>query len=161
MGQEKKKSEASVPPSDGKVARQFLDLLFGYGVRRTMEMKVLDLQVIHYTTAENAMNILGGKTLWLRNAAIMNDFSEIAHGRDVLDYAFKRSGHRLARALGGDRKLQLGIEDDLFTQIEVIQTTTYMTALAEHGADDNANARVYRARRSSSATARLSGAPAA
>lgn len=34
----------------------------------------------HYTSANNVVNILRSKQLWMRNVQVMNDFSEIRHG---------------------------------------------------------------------------------
>ncbi|MDJ0278670.1 hypothetical protein QLH51_17900 [Sphingomonas sp. 2R-10] len=43
-------------------------------------MKAEGLKFAHYTTAENALNIMAVKSVWLRNAAVMNDHSEIEPG---------------------------------------------------------------------------------
>ncbi len=54
----------------------------------------------HYTTAENAALILKNQSLWLRSAAMMNDFSEVAHGSFCLVQSLQAGlGQRLATAL--------------------------------------------------------------
>lgn len=60
------------------------DVLFGYALSRTTELGTKNLKLAHYTSAENALNIINGETMWLRNAGVMNDHSEIEHGRGIL-----------------------------------------------------------------------------
>lgn len=60
------------------------NVLFGYALSRTIELGTKNLKLAHYTTAENALNIINGETMWLRNAGVMNDHSEIEHGRSIL-----------------------------------------------------------------------------
>ena len=45
-------------------------------------------QLVHYTSAENALQILRSCTFWLRNVRCMNDFSEVQHGINLLVKAF-------------------------------------------------------------------------
>lgn len=45
-------------------------------------------ELIHYTTAENAVNIIRSKTFWLRNVRCMNDYSEVQHGINLLQKVF-------------------------------------------------------------------------
>jgi hypothetical protein len=40
--------------------------------------------VVHYTSGENALNIIDGEEFWLRNARCMNDFLEVDHGISLL-----------------------------------------------------------------------------
>lgn len=60
------------------------NVLFGYALSRTAELGTKNLKLAHYTSAENALNIINGETMWLRNAGVMNDHSEIEHGRAIL-----------------------------------------------------------------------------
>lgn len=39
---------------------------------------------VHYTSAENALNIIRSKRLWMRNASCMADYREVHHGFDIL-----------------------------------------------------------------------------
>ena len=65
------------------------DVLFGYALSRTTELGTNNLKLAHYTSAENALNIINGQTMWLRNAGVMNDHSEIEHGRGILHAALE------------------------------------------------------------------------
>jgi hypothetical protein len=46
-------------------------------------------QLVHYTTAENAVNIIRSKSFWLRNVRCMNDYSEVQHGISLLFKVFE------------------------------------------------------------------------
>jgi hypothetical protein len=39
---------------------------------------------VHYTSAENALNIIRTKRLWMRNATCMQDYREVHHGFEIL-----------------------------------------------------------------------------
>jgi Protein of unknown function (DUF2971) len=41
---------------------------------------------VHYTSAENAFNIIKGKKIWLRSSLTMNDYSEFSYGFDCLKH---------------------------------------------------------------------------
>lgn len=45
--------------------------------------------VAYYTTADTALAILRGRSMWLRNAAVMNDYMEFNYGRQVVERALK------------------------------------------------------------------------
>lgn len=48
------------------------------------KLRTGERQLVHYTSGENALNIIQGREFWLRNVRCMNDFSEVNHGIDVL-----------------------------------------------------------------------------
>lgn len=45
-------------------------------------------RLVHYTTAEAALNIIRTKRFWMRNTNCMSDFSEVQHGFDILNRFF-------------------------------------------------------------------------
>lgn len=47
------------------------------------------MRFAHYTSAAVAVNILRKKSVWMRNALTMNDFSEIQHGKNCVFPAYK------------------------------------------------------------------------
>lgn len=67
------------------------------------KLKTGQSQLVHYTTAENAINIIKSERFWLRNVRCMNDYSEVQHGIDLLVKAFGGADNprinRLYRAL--------------------------------------------------------------
>jgi hypothetical protein len=38
---------------------------------------------VHYTSAENGLKIIKGKTVWMRNTNCMSDYREVRHGYDT------------------------------------------------------------------------------
>jgi hypothetical protein len=64
--------------------RKLLEIFFCYDRKRTKMLADAKGLLAHYTTAETAMKIVKGRSLWLRNAAVMNDFSEVEYGRSVM-----------------------------------------------------------------------------
>jgi hypothetical protein len=112
---------------------------FRFDLKRLQELKDSGRKLAHYTSAENGLNIIKGKTIWLRNAAVMNDFSEIEHGRACLNWALQNTNllSRLAALIEPHHPnlcqevLQWLNEADLDARL-----FTYITALSEHSADD-------------------------
>ncbi|WP_159011367.1 DUF2971 domain-containing protein [Bradyrhizobium sp. S69] len=47
-----------------------------------------DPRFVHYTSAENALNIIKTKRLWMRNATCMADYLEVQHGFAILTKFF-------------------------------------------------------------------------
>lgn len=116
----------------------FADLAFPYATERLADLRSKSLKVAHYTSAENAAKILRNKTIWLRNAALMNDFSEVQHGGACLRHSLESSlGMRLQAVL-----------DSVYPQLltEVLEWLkeadfsakhhTYLTSVSAHKADD-------------------------
>lgn len=59
-----------------------------------------DRRFVHYTSADTALKIVRNGELWLRNATVMNDFSEITHGLNIIETAFaSEAGNRFKAAL--------------------------------------------------------------
>lgn len=61
--------------------------VFAYELGRLEKLKT-DSTIAHYTTADTALQIIKNQSFWLRNAALMNDFSEIEYGDACLTSAF-------------------------------------------------------------------------
>ena len=45
-------------------------------------------RLVHYTSAEAAYRIISNRQVWLRNAHLMNDYSEMRHGLACLQNAW-------------------------------------------------------------------------
>ena len=67
-------------------------LIWGWLDNKNEELKSRGNKLVHYTSSDNAVNILNGKELWMRNPSIMNDYSELQHGlSQVGSYFFDKS----------------------------------------------------------------------
>ena len=91
-------------------------------------------RVVHYTSAEAAARIIAGRQVWLRNALLMNDFSEIQHGLDCLYAGWaSEAGARfkawLDRVLPDFREeLERSFDEDTAG----LRVATFMMSLSEH-----------------------------
>lgn len=113
--------------------------LFSYAVSRSARLVRDNVKLAHYTTAENALNIVTGETIGLRNAAIMSDHSEIQHGRSLLDAASAASalGRRLFGVLHGAHPgLAERIMEHMREQRTQARERVFMVSLSETDADD-------------------------
>jgi hypothetical protein len=91
-------------------------------------------RLVHYTNAEAAYRIIQGQQIWLRNASMMNDFSEIQHGINCLSSAWiSPSGKRLQEMLN---RLSEGLSEELANlfdgHAEAFRRATFITSLSEH-----------------------------
>lgn len=116
------------------------DLCFQHADTRTRELQGRGHKLAHYTSAENGVNILRGKTLWLRNAALMNDFSEIAYGHHCIAHCFGNTdlGKRLHDAVDPAHPGLIGEVWQWLANAESnARLHTYMASVCEHGAEDS------------------------
>jgi len=64
------------------------EVLFAYAASRRDRMVREGLRLAHYTSAENAINIIRSETFWLRDTRSMTDFREVEHGYAMLHEYF-------------------------------------------------------------------------
>lgn len=84
-------------------------------IERYQDIVENDRRFVHYTSADTALKILRNGELWLRNAAVMNDFSEIAHGLDLITTAFAgEAGDRFKAAIEAVHPGAIDRVDELF-----------------------------------------------
>ncbi len=116
----------------------FLESIFFAQTRdRQEQLEARKLRLAHYTTAENAVNIIRNKTMWLRDTQCMSDYSEVMHGYTQLLEYFDTEGKRdkFIKALNqcapacGEMALQRF--DDWWAHI---RTESYVCCLSEHEA---------------------------
>ena len=70
--------------SSSDVAAALFEMLSPEMVERQARLRSQKVFLAHYTSAENALNIISGKQFWLRNVRCMNDYSEVRHGIELL-----------------------------------------------------------------------------
>lgn len=77
-----------MPPSCQNQDR-ITDIFFPYVANKIREVPPSSRRFAYYTTADTAMKILRSKQIWLRNTAVMNDYSEIEYGSCCFEGAYK------------------------------------------------------------------------
>jgi hypothetical protein len=96
-------------------------------------------RLVHYTSAESAYKIIAGRQIWLRNAQMMNDYSEISHGIDCLIQAWDSpTGKELQAMLD---RLKSGLRDELANifdgHTDGLKVGTFILSLSEHDDDED------------------------
>jgi hypothetical protein len=109
------------------------DLFFPYWNERAKAVQEAGGRFAYYTTAEVATEIILRQQIWLRNASLMNDFSEITHGMKCLRAAYNgKGGEILRRALSAYQGLPTEVQalfDDLASAIWL---DSYIGCVSEH-----------------------------
>lgn len=100
--------------------------------------------LVHYTSAETAASILKGRSVWMRNAVTMNDFSEVQYGLHCLHTAWKAESGRAFAA--GIEQTHTGLIKEVEARFDAwqidLKTNTYLTCLSEHLEEENQNGRL-------------------
>jgi len=116
-----------------------------YAARRAKQLLAGTGRLAHYTTAENAIKIIRSRTIWLRNARGMHDFSEVEYGYSQLRDYFQdtEKSRNFAAALDG---CSANIVTDAVTLFDKwwsqIQTNTYISCFSEHVDNEDAHGRL-------------------
>ena len=108
--------------------------LFVPHILERMEVIRTGKRLVHYTSAESAYKIISSGQIWLRNAQMMNDFSEIRHGIDCLIEAWASpTGVELQSML---ERIKEGLRDELANifngHTDGFKSGTYLLSLSEH-----------------------------
>ncbi|WP_156680052.1 DUF2971 domain-containing protein [Sphingomonas profundi] len=100
----------------------------------------------HYTSAAVVMDIIQSeplrRSLWLRNATEMNDFSEIEFGLDCLEETLKDQiiGDKFKKAVQQiDERMLNWISSALIAEAPRIKANTYLLSLAQHDIREQRN----------------------
>lgn len=106
-----------------------------------------DQRLVHYTTAENAINIIKSKTLWLRNVRTMNDWSEVDHGYQLLrNYFQKDNGKNLKLFKDTCNRCHKDSGDTIIKMFDSfyqnIYYETYISCLSLHEETENIDGRL-------------------
>jgi Protein of unknown function (DUF2971) len=96
-------------------------------------------RLVHYTSATNAYLIITGRQFWLRNAQMMNDFSEIQHGLNCLYKGWESpAGIQLQAML---ERIEVGLRDKLANAFDNIADSlrlgTFIASMSEHRDDED------------------------
>ena len=98
----------------------------------------------YYTNASTAVEIIRNQEIWLRNALIMNDYSEISYGLKLFRNGLEsQAGQEFGKALNS---IELNLFDKTMewfeTLEETILTDTFITCLSSHFPSENQHGRL-------------------
>jgi len=111
------------------------DKLMPYASEQTEKAKLNSgLNLVHYTSSEALINILNSREIWLRNAATMNDYSEIEYGLKLIDFTLESEiGNKFKKLI---EELHPGIGDKLSAYHggwkQHYERETYLLSVSEH-----------------------------
>lgn len=120
-------------PSDAR--QRFLERLAQPARERLAKLERGETQLWHYTSYATAMKIIENREVWLRNARLMNDFSEIEHAHRMISAASANveTKPRLERILErAGMSVEEFLDDIMQPHAESQFWRTYITCLSEH-----------------------------
>lgn len=108
------------------------------------EANSAERRFVYYTTADTAAKILASKQIWLRNTAVMNDYSEVQYGFNCLNSAYSNEpGKNFNRALDVCFPgLAAEVKDLYISSLPIISEDTYLTCLSEHLSNEDQHGRL-------------------
>ena len=123
-------------------SERYIELFQPHTAQCLGEISKYSRDLVHYTSASNALRILRTKRVTLRNALLMNDFSEIEHGEKCLLKAWHSSHGRGDTPPYRGRLFDLlsrisptvfpAIEQSYDRHVSSRKTDTFILSLAEH-----------------------------
>lgn len=113
---------------------------------------------VHYTSAENALNIIRTKRLWMRNASCMTDYREVHHGFDILARFFSDKPRldaftsELDKCAAGAAMEAINLFNGWWNDI---RDHTFILSISEHVAKEDNHGRLSMWRAFGNSTARV------
>jgi hypothetical protein len=106
---------------------------------RLTELRQSGATFFHYTSAASGHLILKNRQFWLRNARLMNDYSEIRHGMTLLRFMMDDSSGRLLidRLATIEPSLPARFFEAINNWDKVFHYGSYMGCLSEHQPADD------------------------
>lgn len=101
---------------------------------KTEMLRTTNRRLVHYTSLEVACSIFQNKRFWMRNAAVMNDYSEIRWGEHCLERArTAAAGERLRHAMD---EAHPGVNERVLAESDEwrgdLRSKTYLASFAIH-----------------------------
>jgi len=121
---------AMIPP--------IVEILHPFAAEKIKKACAPQTQFAYYTTADVAMSVLKYKSVWMRNAAAMNDYREIEYGLERLDRV--REGPLWSRLANALNNVHSGLFEAAVEQFERFRpkllSDTYITCVSLHDAEE-------------------------
>lgn len=112
------------------------NLFMPYAMSKLEAAKKNGTKFVHYTSAFAATEVIQNEEVWLRNALVMNDFSEVQHGETCLAESWKDEdvGGRLRTLLNN---LEAGLADQFANTFDAHtnerNAQSFLISVSEHG----------------------------
>jgi len=142
--------EAVVTPEMREQGIRLASIMMPYAMRQTGEFFQREPgqthgRLIHYTTAEAALNIIRTKRFWMRNTNCMSDYSEVQHGFDIF-HKFFDDPTKYKSFTGALDNCVPGVASEAIAEFNSswsdIRLNSYIACLSEHQESEDSNGRL-------------------
>ncbi len=141
-------------PEQVERSERLVSILMPYATAQRRRLREVNGRFVHYTSAVGGLNIIKSKSLWMRNATTMSDYSEVQHGNRTLGMHpnLQPLLDTLDQNAGG-----VGTEAKTLFQEwwSDIQLSTYLTSISEHDRTEDQHGRLSMWRAFARASARV------
>jgi len=113
-------------------------------IQETQSVESEQKRFVYYTSADTAMKILRNQELWFRNATVMNDFSEISYGLELIRKVFSgQEGERFRKAIDDIFRGTIKQADELLLGWEYDwRLETYIACVSIHNSEEDQRGRL-------------------
>jgi hypothetical protein len=142
--------KAIVTPELWEQGIRLADIMMPYVMKQTRELFQREPgqthgRLVHYTTAEAALNIIRTKRFWMRNTNCMSDYSEVQHGFDILNSFFSDQSKKNSFTEALDDCIP-GVASEAIAAFnnswKDIRLNSYITCLSAHQDSEDSNGRL-------------------
>lgn len=123
---------------------QLKHIFFPRLAQKTREVLASGGRFVYYTTADTATSILRNRQFWMRNTTTMNDYMEVEHGFECLNFAYKaKPGDSFNSAIDSCfAGLSEEVKNYFNAWLPDIRQGTYITCMSEHSYEEDQNGRL-------------------
>jgi hypothetical protein len=124
---------------------RLMAVLKPYTMAKYQNIMQSNKRMVHYTSAENLVNIIKSKQLWLRSTTCMADYREVEHGYGLIFQFFQEQNcnRRFVAALNacypGIAQETLQLFDDWW---KTLRFNTYIASISEHENEEDTHGRL-------------------
>lgn len=119
-----------ISPPDGTLA----SILFPYASAAMNRIKEHQTRFVHYTSSVVAVSMIENKSVWMRNALVMNDWREVDYGLSCIEHVKSiRLWDDLKQAVNDcHTNLFSELQDFVDKRSKSLREDTYIACLSEH-----------------------------
>jgi hypothetical protein len=142
--------EAAITPEVREQGIRLANIMMPYAMKQTREFFQRKSgqthgRLVHYTTAEAALNIIRTKRFWMRNTNCMSDYSEVQHGFEIFNSFFSVSAKHKSFTEALDDCIP-GVASEAITAFNNswndVRLNSYIACLSEHQDSEDSNGRL-------------------
>ncbi len=142
--------QAAVTPEMREQGIRLANIMMPYAMKQTREFFQREPgqthgRLVHFTTAEAALNIIRTKRFWMRNTNCMSDYREVQHGFDIFSNFFsvaekhKSFTEALDDCVPGVASEAIAVFNNSWSDIRL---NSYIACLSEHQDSEDSNGRL-------------------